>query len=226
MSDNPDSFDELEAEIQAEADSPDPLATAVAIYAYSQLSRRWFNTVSGQLVSQATVVNEMRRHVAGTFETLNGITSQYYSGSITLEQWQIAVASELKDAHLAESMFAVGGKHNMTAVEYGRVGGTLADEYRFLAGFADDIAAGRVSEAQALDRVRQYGKATQQSFWREWSLTRPGLIEWRLHPAEHCGDCVELAAGSPYTAETLPTEPGAGDTQCRGNCNCTLEDVA
>ncbi len=226
MSDNPDSFDELESEIQAEADSPDPLATAVAIYAYSQLSRGWFNTVTGQLVSQATIVNEMRRHVAGTFETLNGLTQQLYAQSITLEQWQIAVASELKDAHLAQSMFAVGGKGNMTAVEYGRVGGTLADEYRFLAGFADDIAAGRVSEAQALARIRQYGKATQQSYWREWSLTRPGEINWTLHPAEHCGDCVELAAGSPYTQETLTTFPGAGDTQCRGGCNCTLDDVA
>ena len=49
------------------------------------------------------------------------------------------------------------------------------------------------------------------------------LIYWTLHPAEHCVNCLELAAGSPYTKETLPTFPKRGDTQCLTNCKCTLE---
>ena len=226
MTDNPDSFDDLEADLEADATEPDLLIIGTGIYVYSQSARRWVNVSMGQFVPDITVINEMRRHVAATFDILDNLTSQLYRGQITLGQWQIAVASELKDAHLAQSMFAVGGKQNMSAVEFGRVGGTLADEYRHLSQFADDIAAGRVSAAQAQARIQQYGKAAQQSFWREYSLTRPGLINWVLHPADHCPDCVDLAAGSPYTAATLPTHPGAGETVCRGNCNCTLEDVA
>ena len=194
-------------------------------YRYNNNAQRWVSTTSGRFVSNDEVNGEMRRHQEATFSTLDGLTRQLYGGNITLEQWQLAVASELKDAHLAQSMFAVGGKANMTQANYGRVGGVLADEYRYLSRFAYSIANGTVSEAQALARIRQYGRATQQSYWREFALESRAQFRWQLNPAEHCGDCVALSAGGPYTADTLPTYPGAGDTACRGNCNCTLERI-
>jgi hypothetical protein len=219
-------FDELEIEISDSPPLEERAAQAVAIsIVYNTALRQYVNAASGVPLVQATVTNEMRLHVAGTFDTLDVLTRRLYNGQLTLAQWQIAVASELKDAHLAQSMYAVGGKTNMGAVEFGRVGGTLADEYRFLANFADDIAVGRVSQAQALARIKQYGKATQQSYWREFAQASEGQILWVLHPAEHCVDCIALAGDSPFTRNTLPTFPGAGATQCRGNCNCTLERV-
>ncbi len=49
------------------------------------------------------------------------------------------------------------------------------------------------------------------------------VIQWHLNPmADHCPDCIPIAAGSPYTLETLPTTPAAGDTQCLTNCQCYL----
>jgi hypothetical protein len=122
-------------------------------------------------------------------------------------------------------MFAVGGKANMTQANYGRVGGTLADEYRYLTNFANDILAGRVSEAQALARIQQYGNATQQSYWREWSTTRK-LVNWHVNPGESCGGCLDMEAQNPHNPDTMDKYPGSGATECRGNCNCTLEDVA
>lgn len=44
--------------------------------------------------------------------------------------------------------------------------------------------------------------------------------EWKLGRAEHCDDCLALAAGSPYRVGQLPTWPGQGDTQCLNNCRC------
>jgi len=190
-------------------------------YQYNNTAQRWYDPVNGRFVAETAVVDEMRVHQEATFSTLRGLTSQLYGGSITLEQWQIGVASELKDAHLAQSMFAVGGRNNMTSVEFGRVGGTLANEYTFLNQFALDIQAGTVSEAQALARINQYGRATQQSYWREYKLVSE-IVYWNLHPAEHCGDCLSLAGGSPYKPEDLSQVPGDGNTQCRGNCHCTL----
>ena len=49
------------------------------------------------------------------------------------------------------------------------------------------------------------------------------IIYWRLNPAEHCVTCLDLAEGSPYTKETLPTVPRRGDTRCITACKCTLE---
>lgn len=202
-------------------------ALATAIYVYSRSSRRYILISSGAVVPSGVVTAEMRRHVVATFDTLDGLTRQLYSGQLSMEQWQLAVAGELKDAHLAQSMYAVGGKHNMTQANFGRVGGTLADEYRYLSQFADDIAAGRISEAQALARIRQYGKATQQSYWREYAQSRRGKkVNWTVHPGESCSDCLEMEANNPHDVERLTKYPGSGHTQCRGNCNCTLEDAA
>jgi len=49
------------------------------------------------------------------------------------------------------------------------------------------------------------------------------VIHWVLGTVEeHCGDCPVLATKT-YTWQTLPTTPGAGDTECLFNCACHLE---
>lgn len=199
-------------------------------YNYDDRAGRWRDPATGRFISESNVVSEMERHQDATFNTLENLTRQLYNNDITLEQWQISTASELKDAHLAQSMFANGGKNNMTPANYGRVGGVLRSEYRFLQNFANDIANGKVSEAQALARIRQYGRATKQSYWREYKEKSGGLVQWNLNPAEHCGDCLNLASGGDfgngiYEPDRLSTVPGAGDTACRGNCKCTLTRI-
>jgi hypothetical protein len=192
-------------------------------YAYNNTAQRWFDPVTGRFVSEQAVTDEMRLHQQATYNMLQNVTTQLYAGSLSIEQWQLAVAAELKDAHLAQAMFAVGGKRNMTQANYGRVGGTLADEYRYLAKFASEIAAGTVSEAQALARVNMYGNGTQQSYWREYKLATKGQLWWTLGTTErHCGKCPELAAASPHNPNELNQVPGDGQTPCLSNCDCTL----
>lgn len=55
------------------------------------------------------------------------------------------------------------------------------------------------------------------------------LISWKLSPAEHCRDCLALAAYAPYVKPgvkskhpELPTIPRRGDTQCLSRCKCYL----
>lgn len=167
------------------------------------------------------------RHIEAASQELAALTRQLYAERITLAQWQAASASVLKDAHLASSA-AARGIDGMGSVEFGRVGGTLADEYRFLNGFAVDIANGSVSEAQALARINQYANNTQQAYWREYKLmvARNEVVWWELHAGESCNGCKSLAAGSPYKSGDLKTVPGAGSTECRGGCNCTLRKAA
>lgn len=48
-------------------------------------------------------------------------------------------------------------------------------------------------------------------------------IKWVMgNVEEHCHDCPILASKT-YTWQTLPTTPGAGDTECLYNCKCHLE---
>ena len=48
-------------------------------------------------------------------------------------------------------------------------------------------------------------------------------IYWVLNKnAEHCDSCVYLRDHGPYHRYNIPTTPGAGQTQCLGNCKCRL----
>lgn len=167
------------------------------------------------------------RHIETASQELAALTRSLYADRITLAQWQAASASVLKDAHLSASA-AARGISGMGSTEFGRVGGALADEYRFLNGFAVDISNGTVSEAQALARINQYANASKQAYWREYKqmTARNEVVWWELNPGESCNGCKSLAAGSPYKAGDLSTVPGAGSTECRGGCNCTLRKAA
>lgn len=135
-------------------------------------------------------------------DELARLTRSLYAGRINITQWSTSVASVLKDAHLSNSMVAVGGSDLLGPANFGRAGGTLADEYRHLYEFAQGIAGGDVSETQALARVNQYAKASQQAYWREY-VRRDVRPEW---------------AGLPE----LTQYPRDGSQQCHGNCNCQL----
>jgi hypothetical protein len=137
-------------------------------------------------------------------QEMQRLTEALYGGRIEISQWSMGVADTLKDLHLSNAMVAVGGSDNLGFTEYGRIGGTLSDEYRHLYDFAQGIANGEVSEAQALARISQYGQASQQSFWKEYILAQEKLEEWADLPV-------------------LSQSPGDGSTQCHGNCNCTLD---
>ncbi len=135
---------------------------------------------------------------------LAALTRDLFSGKITLEQWEVSTASLIKDAHVANGIFGAGGTADVGAAGFGRMGGNLADEFRYLNNFAEGIRAGDVSEAQAVARIQQYGNATEQAYWREFgdAADRP---EWDGLPE-------------------LNQVPRDGDTQCLGNCNCELRE--
>lgn len=103
----------------------------------------------------------------------------------------------------------------------------VTDELRYFERFMRGLA----EEAMDPDRrVELYGGAADDALWRGWLSVLPteSVIHWRLSVAEHCPDCLRLAAGSPYTkpggTNPLPTVPRNGDTRCLGNCRCWLEE--
>jgi hypothetical protein len=191
------------------------------LYRWSNRLRQWISVETLRPVAVNLVIREVHQQQSNPQNLLRNLTTQLYSGSITIGQWQIASAQMLKDAHLAEAMFAVGGKANLNAATLARLRDTLRKEFGFLDQFAKDIVSGDVSEGQALARINQYANAVQQSYWHEYKLLSE-VIYWNLNPAEHCADCLDLAGRSPYQPQDLSQVPGDGNTTCRGNCKCTL----
>ncbi len=196
----------------------------MADYVYDDQRRMWVDAITGAPLTAETVIEEMRIHQEAARAMLTTLTEQLYAGQISIEQWEIAVASLLKDMHLAQAAHGAGGKDNLDPATVKQVSDTLNKEFTFLQDFALAIVAG-LSLAMALSRIMLYANATQQSFW--WAFAhsqgKGAKINWTLGIAEHCPDCVRLAANSPYTPLTLPTVPGAGHTECKSNCKCGLE---
>lgn len=172
-------------------------------YGFDERAGRWRDLRRGTFVSEETVRAEVARLAEAAQETQRTLTRQLYNGDISLAQWQRGVAAEQKDARLAQSMFARGGRDNMTPREWGRVGRQLRDDYGYLSGFAQDIADGKVSEAEALRRIGMYGNATGSSYWQEWIRQQEGE-GWNNLPA-------------------LTQVPRDGKTDCLTNCKCDLD---
>jgi hypothetical protein len=221
-----DEFDDIPPEEQSAAQVADDDGKALF---YSALLALWlYLPGSGQtgIAPDSVIHAEIDMPIAAGQMVLRNLTNQLYAGDITLAQWQAGVVSELKDAHLAQALFGAGGRSQLTDAGLAQVRQTLSRQIEFLRKFTDDIAAGRISERQALSRISQYANATRQSFWieRERSISAERRIEidWMLSVAEHCDDCLALAAGSPYRPGELGQYPGDGGTQCRGNCQCFL----
>jgi hypothetical protein len=181
------------------------LIRQTARFVYDRSRRAWIDLVRGGVIEAAQVSAELERQSALAAAVLEALTEQLYAGLISLAEWQMAVAAELRDAHVAHAMCGKGGRERMNQRAWGRVGGHLKDEYRWLTRFAEQIDDGEVSLAQAQARVGQYARASQQAYLREWAKEqdRP---EW---------------AGLP----TLNQVPRDGRTRCKGNCACNLKST-
>ena len=114
--------------------------------------------------------------------------------------------------------------------EFGRI--AASEDLEFLDAFLTDIKKGRYRDEEGnvlpglAARAQLYADAAKRSFQEAFVLTMPADSEiyWVLGGEEkHCPECPYYASQSPYTPDSLPTVPGAGETTCRSNCKCHLE---
>jgi hypothetical protein len=175
-------------------------------------------------------LNSLHAH---TRRLLGDAASEYGSGTLTARGFGDRVSVLLEDAH---THAAVLGRHRAGDLapletddrEFARV--VVDGEAEFLHAFVKDLAGGRYSTEDGEDlgaigrRAGLYahrltGTANEALF----RSLDPEAIYWRLGASDHCGDCLELAARSPYTVKTIPTYPGQNATICIFSCHCSCE---
>ncbi len=97
------------------------------------------------------------------------------------------------------------------------------EEQKYLNSFIKDIIKG-----QSVSKVKQRIHNYAESLWTIFNSAKvihlpPGVvIYWVLESDNPCKSCRQLNKWSPFTRNTLPTTPRAGDTICRSNCWCRL----
>lgn len=175
----------------------------MALWQYDERSHRYRVTAegartlgrrAGTYISEQQIVGVRDSWVAVAKGRTDAIAGQYARGALDLQQWQAAMRQEIRVNFINEYMLGRGGRNAMTPADWGRIGQRVQVQYRYLDGFVNEIAAGRLSDAQIAARARMYVEASSQAFER----------------------ATVAARGAP----DLPAYPGDGGTQCRSNCKC------
>jgi hypothetical protein len=168
---------------------------------------------------------------------LGSMLSRLQQGIITPDSFGDLFSMNLQDWHARAAYYGRRKAGDRTPfgdndTHFGRL--VMVQEKDFLDQFVTDIYSGtygalgssNYKAEEVARRAKMYVSRLIGTAYEAWRLTAdPSTeVEWVVNPdAKHCERCLEIAAGSPYTLETLPTVPRIGHTPCLSNCDCELQ---
>lgn len=179
---------------------------------------------SGRMVPNTIIRQAVDVSITSSQDSVKKLAVQLQKGEISLAQWQTATGRDIKTLHVATALVALGGSKMASQADYGYMGKLIKDQYKFLNGFANDVATGvQRLDGTFLNRVRLYVEAGRGTFHsvetREKKLAGIKLAARVLGPADSCPGCVHQAGlGYVPIDEVAPI----GSQQCRTNCRCEI----
>lgn len=194
-------------------------------YTWDARSAR-YRDAAGHFVSSKTIRAAVNQAIDGAKAETDRHCAALAAGSIGTGEWQTRMADTLRSLHCCLAAAARGGWDAMTPADWGRVGAETKRQYQYLAGFAQDIAAGAIdpqSSAVAF-RARLYTGAGRQTYYNQTRIAAGAAgLRWErnvLGAADHCVDCLAATAAGWVPVGTLSLP---GQRRCRTECQCHLE---
>lgn len=196
-------------------------------YEWSRGSWRYRDTQTGRFVARARIVNLLESQVDRAESRLANIVQGLAAGEIAPGYAQGLMRDELRRLHLQNAALGRGGFDRLSFADYGRSGRQLRDSYQRMTNLVNDMASGRATLPQALNRISGYVLEARQQFFaaeREALRESDRRMEARrtLHARESCVDCIGYARMGWQPAESVPL-PGTGGTRCGRYCRCSVE---
>lgn len=169
---------------------------------------------------------------------LNSELGRFFAGTLSADQFGDAVFRQLIEGHavsVAAGRMRAGVHGQLSTLD--RQVALFHGEQQgpFLEGFVRrlnekvprywDEEAGEWRRGMINRDLQMYASRYRGSANIAFEANSPDDAQfyWRLGPAEHCPDCLELAADSPYAKFELSVFPGDGGTVCLVNCKCWLQ---
>jgi len=171
-----------------------------------------------------------RDRVLGDFrDEVGRIADKMIDGRITPTQFESQMENSIR-RHYAK-IYREGKGTPLAKWERDFIERQVESQRQYLSNFKNFIEAKKATGQELTGYVKYradlYAQRGTAIFETAHVSTLPDdvLLNWTLHPAEHCGVCPIFAANSPYTKATLPGYPGEGFhlTPCGVNCVCTLD---
>lgn len=194
-------------------------------YTWSEASQRYRHAQTGRWVARAEVRRALDTALDRSRTEVTRLSRQLVNGQMSLADWQVAIAKEVKGMHLTSAALAKGGWAQMTPADFGRVGRTLRDEYGYLASFAQQVKDGTQKlDGSLVSRANLYAQAPRGTYHATegYSMQATGKTEYRnvLANAEHCAGCLAETAKGWVPIGTLKP---IGQRLCLANDRCSLE---
>lgn len=184
-----------------------------------------YRGAGGRIISSAQVRDELDAAINASQLNTRDLSLSLQNGTIDLKEWQLAMRRRLKDVHINAAVAQRGGWAQMTQSDWGFVGNRLRIQYRFLDGFAQQIADGLPLDGRFLVRSQMYDESAvgMYSRFERNAMRNAGFDEERntLEPgANHCPQCPEESArGWVAIGELTPI----GNRICLTRDRCTME---
>jgi hypothetical protein len=133
------------------------------------------------------------------YDSSDSLAEQLYTGAIDLGSWEAEMRALVKEMYTSASAIGKGGWDAMTFADWGRLGTPVREQYKYLRGFAADIAdrADDITLPYIRARARMYGNSA--------------------------GYVAELMQAPKELLDQLPWLPKDGSTECLVNCKCFWE---
>lgn len=177
----------------------------------------------------------MIRKQAGDYrERLRQLALDYYNRRISFLDFRQRMVS-LIGSGLAEAWFsgrdAVGKTGGIQFSERSVLYRETRREISYLDGLSRAIES-LIRDGKGIDTITRRLDLWGDAFVRvsELSMVYNGgeqMLEWVLHPAEHCPDCVALSGQVRSAKEWIRAglHPKSWQLACKQGCRCTLEIV-
>ena len=195
-------------------------------YTYSRSAARYRDTATGKFVARSRITQLLEANVNAAEDRMSRIIQGLYAKEIAPGMVQTMMRDELRRLSLQNAALGKGGFDRLTLSDYGRVGRQLRDSYQRASNLVNGVASGKVTVAQALNRIEGYTlEARRQFFAAERAVVHESRQQFEerriLHARESCVDCVRYASMGWQPAGTLPL-PGE-QSRCNAYCRCSIE---
>ncbi len=203
----------------------EPLTDTIPEFTFDKKIQRYRYRDTGRFLSQQAVQNLTQKAISQTQTDVGVISDLLVQGKISLGTWEGETARSLKILHTQETLLGKGGEKQVNQRDYGLLGSKLKGEYKYLRGFAEDLASGEISEAQFRWRTNLYIQSARGSYERskaEAHIEAGYQWERRIRLAmESCSSCSSYAAKGWQPIGTLPNP--TENCECIVNCKCIKE---
>jgi hypothetical protein len=175
-------------------------------------------------VSERAVRDAVDRSADLASRRMGEAAARFRAGTITADAWLAEHMALVKQSQIAASLAAYGGRSQMDAQTWGRVGAEIRRQYLYSRRMVADVLDGRQPMNGRLDaRGRMYGQAARATYenTRRRQSAEAGLSfeQNHLHASESCDQCRSMSARGRVPVGTLIP---IGQRTCRASCRCTL----